>query len=206
MSSSPKLAREPQPFPYAETAAAKDGGGTAAEAAEIERREQAARTAGFEAGSAQAKAAAAAELTRTRQAVDQALSAFAGERARYYHKVEGEVVHLALSIARHILHREAAIDPLLLSGIVRVALDKVEASTRTRLRIHPQQVPEWRACFTENASGRQLPEFVEDSSLAPDRCILETDLGTTELGIEVQFKEIERGLLDLLAQRPGCLP
>jgi len=204
MSSSPKLAREPQPFPYTEAGATQDA--PVAQAAEIERREQSARAAGFEMGAAQAKAAAAAELARTRQAVEQALEAFAAERARYYHKVEGEVVSLALSIARHILHREAVIDPLLLAGMVRVALDQIEGSTRTRVRIHPQQVAEWRACFASNASGRQSPELVEDPALEPGRCVLETDLGTTELGVEVQFKEVERGLLDLLAQRPGALP
>jgi flagellar assembly protein FliH len=39
-------------------------------------------------------------------------------------------------------------------------------------------------------------------SLEANNCILETDLGTTELGIETQLKEIEKGFFDLLAQRP----
>ena len=43
------------------------------------------------------------------------------------------------------------------------------------------------------------PEVVEDPAVEPDRCILQTELGTTELGTEIQLKEIEQGLLDLLA-------
>ena len=47
-----------------------------------------------------------------------------------------------------------------------------------------------------------MPEIVEDASVLPQSCILETDMGSTELGIETQLKEIENGLFDLLAQRP----
>jgi sulfur carrier protein ThiS len=46
------------------------------------------------------------------------------------------------------------------------------------------------------------PEVVDDPSLPLERCVLETSLGQTELGVEPQLKEIERGLLDLLAKRP----
>jgi flagellar assembly protein FliH len=39
-------------------------------------------------------------------------------------------------------------------------------------------------------------------ALGANQCVLETELGTTELGIETQLKEIEKGFFDLLAQRP----
>jgi hypothetical protein len=32
--------------------------------------------------------------------------------------------------------------------------------------------------------------------------VISTQLGTTEIGIESQLKEIEQGLFDLMAQRP----
>ena len=54
---------------------------------------------------------------------------FTRDRASYFQKVEGEVVQLALGIARKILHREAQLDPLLLAGIVRVALEKIDGAT-----------------------------------------------------------------------------
>jgi hypothetical protein len=34
--------------------------------------------------------------------------------------------------------------------------------------------------------------------------VVSTQLGTTEIGIESQLKEIEKGLFDLLSQRPGA--
>jgi hypothetical protein len=50
--------------------------------------------------------------------------------------------------------------------------------------------------------GAPAPEVHEDAQLAAGECRMETSLGTTEAGIEAQLKEIETGLLDLLAERP----
>jgi flagellar assembly protein FliH len=41
-----------------------------------------------------------------------------------------------------------------------------------------------------------------DATLGPGRCMLETELGSTDLTLETQLKEIEQGFFDLLAQRP----
>jgi len=141
------------------------------------------------------------QLEEVRASVRKALADFAAERSRYFQQVEAEVVQLALSIARKILRREAEIDPLLLAGMVRVALERVESGTKVTVRVNPQQVSECRAYFAQHMEA-QVPEVAEDANLAIDHCILETSLGTTELGPEVQLKEIEQGLLDLLDRRP----
>ncbi len=131
-----------------------------------------------------------------------AVGEFIGERAAYYQKVEAEVVQLALSIARKILHREAQVDPLLLAGIARVALEKIEGATRVTLLVHPQAAAGWRQYLALTMKPGDIPEIVEDPALPPDRCKLQTSMGVAELGIEVQLKEIEQGLTDLLAARP----
>jgi flagellar assembly protein FliH len=41
---------------------------------------------------------------------------FRGARERYFAEVEQEVVKLALAIAARVLHREAQMDPLLLTA------------------------------------------------------------------------------------------
>lgn len=153
-------------------------------------------------GAARAQATFAEQLTHERQNIRDALVAFARERDAYYQKVEGEIVQLSLAIARKILHREAQVDPLMLAGIVRVALDKLESRTEVVVRVNPHHVTEWRDYFSRTLEARELPEVIEDPGIPPDRCVLQTVLGTTELGIETQLKEIERGLMDLLAHRP----
>ncbi len=141
-------------------------------------------------------------LTRERSTLASALAQFTRDRAAYFQKVEGEVVQLALSIARKILHREAQLDPLLLAGIARVALEKIDGATGVVLRIHPRDAADWRRYLTTQLEAADLPEIVEDPAQSPESCTLETSMGTAAIGLEVQFKEIEQGLMDLLGARP----
>jgi flagellar assembly protein FliH len=222
MSSSSNPALEPaknpevRPFPYAELPAPlgaeagvllDNSGMVAAGSASVTgtdsmKAQNAAAEADHQRGEAQARAGFEVRLQEIRESVRTALADFARERTHYFQQVEAEVVQLALGIARKILRREAQIDPLLLAGMVRLALERIESGTRVTVRAHPQQVSECRAYFAQRMEGHDIPEVVEDSNLAMDHCILQTVLGTTEFGPEVQLKEIEQGLLDLLERRP----
>jgi len=200
-----------QPFRYPELSAGLPSDASAANrtpgksetgSSEAAAREAAAREAGRQEGEAKARTAFDLHLAEIRENVRSAVSNFAQERARYFEHVETEVVKLALSIARKVLHREAQLDPLLLAGMVRVALGKIESSMKVVVRVSPRQVSECRTYFAQHMDPAEMPEVVEDSHLPTDHCTLETAVGTTELGMEVQLKEIEQGLFDLLQQRP----
>jgi flagellar assembly protein FliH len=146
------------------------------------------------------------EMAEQRARIAEALAGFERERAEYYSKIEAEVVHLAVAIAAKILHREARVDRMLLAALVRVALEKLQQKTRVVVRVTPQQAEAWRQYFAQSPQMAVSPEIVEDSSLGPWNCTLETELGSTELGLEPQLKEVEAGLFDLLAQRPDAPP
>jgi flagellar assembly protein FliH len=165
-------------------------------------REAQARELGRRQGEQESRAKFEEQLVRERAGVAQALADFARERADYYQKIEKEAVLLALSIARKILHREAQVDPLLLMGILRVALDRIEGATGVVLAVHPQQATVWRSYLISRMGPGELPEVVEDPAMALEQCQLRTSMGTADLGLEVQLKEIEQGLMDLLAARP----
>jgi len=169
---------------------------------QIRAREARARKEGRDEGLAQGRADFEKKLAAERETVVQAVREFAHERETYFQQAEGEVVGLALAIARKILHREAQVDPLLLAGVVRVGLDNVAAGERVRLRVHPDQIQVWRDFFSRQSDLRSLPEMMGDSTLGPGRCILETELGSTDLTLETQLKEIERGFFDLLTEKP----
>jgi flagellar assembly protein FliH len=153
-------------------------------------------------GEAQVRARFERELNTARQALAKALEDFTHEREGYFCRVEAEVVKLAVGMARKILHREVQVDPLLLAGVVRVALDKIAAGTSVRLRVHPDHVYAWHDFFANQQDHRPVPELLGDATLGMGHCVLETALGTTELTLEAQLAEIERGFFDLLAQRP----
>ena len=169
--------------------------------AKAENREKDAHARGVQEGEARVRASYEARLADNRQAIQKAVETFRGEREEYFSRVEPEVVQLALAIARKILHREAQIDPLLLTGLVHVALEKLDAGTRVRLRVHPADTHFWNEFFAR-ASGAQSPELLGDGDLQPGECVLETEVGSTQISLDTQLKEIEQGFFDLLEQRP----
>ncbi len=211
-SSAPKLQPEPEaaPFSYPEAELASGGAGSASNdsqtAEERSRRRQAeVFEQGRQSGQQQLRAELDAGLAKSREQISRALQQFALERQDYYRRIEGEVVELALAIARKILHREAQLDPHALAGIVRVTLEKLDTGTKVNLHVHPKEAPDWRHYFACRMEEVPAPDVHEDPAIALGECRIETSLGSTEIGLETQLKEIETGLLDLLAERPGAV-
>ncbi len=153
-------------------------------------------------GRAEAWADIEPQVHQLREQIPRALLEFDLRRKRYFEEVEREVVQLALSIARKILRRESTIDPWLLLGLVRVAIEQLEQATGVVVRVHPQSAAEWRNYFVLHLESERVPEVVEDQSVEPEGCRIETALGSALLGVETQMKEIETGLFDLMARRP----
>jgi flagellar assembly protein FliH len=208
----PRKQPEAVPFLYAEVASEGGHGlpgpsagkeGEAKLADQLLQRETQSRALGRHEGEIEARKKFEEQLARERAAIAAALAGFAGERAIYYQKIEGEAVQLALSVARKILHREAQVDPLLLMGIVRVALERIEGATGVVLAVNPQQSGEWRRYLASCMDPKDLPEIVDDAALAIEACELRTSMGVARIGAELQLKEIEQGFADLLAARPG---
>jgi flagellar assembly protein FliH len=199
---------EVSPFAYAEAELPSGAAGSTFDAghADEERRlrEQAAAfERGSQAAQQQLRSELDAALAQHRAGIGHALHEFSLERQSYYRRVESEVVDLALSIARKILYRETQVDPHALAGIVRVTLEKLDTGTKVDLHVHPQEAAEWRHYFACQMQDAPAPEVHEDPTIAPGECRIETSLGSTEVGLESQLKEIATGLLDLLAERPG---
>jgi len=88
------------------------------------------------------------------------------------------------------------------AALVKVALEKLQQGTRVTVHVRPEEVTPWIQYFQEKMAGRIHVDVKADLSLEVHSCVLETELGETELGIDAQLKEIEQGFFDLLAQRP----
>jgi flagellar assembly protein FliH len=144
---------------------------------------------------AQAASQAAAEQERARQSAV-LLESFAQERERYLQAVEHEVVKLALAVAARILRREAQMDPLLLTGAVRVALGQLSSSTQVRLRVPPAELNLWTEAMALLPNLAMKPVVMAGEEMRLGDCVLETELGSVDLGIRAQLGEIERGFFD----------
>lgn len=200
-SSAVRARTEPATFSYQEVSPSGVSETPAASAVREQKLRDEAHAAGLKEGEARALAAYAAEVQQMRQGLAAALEQFEHQRHQYFLDVEREVVQLAFAIARRILHREAQIDPHLLAGMSRVALETVRDAGKITLRVHPQQASDFRTFFTQQMP-ESPPEVIGDATLDIACCILETSLGRTKVGPEIQLKEIEQGLLDLQAARP----
>jgi len=148
----------------------------------------------------QAAAQAAAEQRRTRQAAE-LVESFVQERDRYLQLVEREVVELALGVAARILRREAQMDPLLLTGAVRVALGQLSASTQVRLLVPASELDLWTEAMGLMPNLAVKPQVEAGEEMRLGDCRMVTALGTVDLGLRAQLGEIERGFFDRAGSR-----
>ena len=89
-------------------------------------------------------------------------------------------------------------------GLSRQVPRAERGSIHSRAGASREHIKVWREYFAQAREHFPVPELIGDPELEPSRCILETEIGTTEIGLDTQLKEIEQGFLDLLAQRPGA--
>jgi flagellar assembly protein FliH len=142
-----------------------------------------------------------AKLQAARGPIGATVKAFETQRTEYFAKVEAEVVKLALSIAAKILHREAQVDPMLVAALVRIAIEKMREGSSVTVRVSPGRVQRWREYFAGQAHVARI-DVIEDAELNEHDCLLETELGVANFGLDTQLKEVEQGFFDLLALRP----
>jgi flagellar assembly protein FliH len=184
-------------------AAAAEAGPKADNAARVSQDEMSrltaeARAEGIEEGKQRATAQLEEELSRERKRIADVVLEFQGQCRSYYSKVEIELVHLALAIAAKILHRESQVDRLVVAGLVKVVVERLQQKTKVVVRVRPEDTERWRHYFCD-ISNLQV---VEDPALGVNACLLETEIGVADLGLDAQLKEIEQGFFDLMAQRP----
>ena len=199
--------QEPKPTPNGHGPGLTDEHVAQLLAAERLKAEERGRGLGIETGIALGREEAARQLAGERERLHrQAMSlieSFSQSRDSYLHHLEREVVELALAIAARILRREAQMDPLLLTGAVRVALGQLAASTAARLRVPAQDQPMWEEALSLMPGLTLRPQVIGEPGMELGECRMETGLGSADLGLWPQLKEIERGFFDRVGQRSG---
>ncbi len=183
-------------------------GSESARADELRRCLEQARERGFQEGRALERESMAALIKArdgSRMEPVRLLEDFNLERARYFEAVEHEVVKLALAMVARILRREAQMDPLLLSGAVRVALGQLSASTQVRLRVPAADLELWADAIAHLPNLAPKPAVVAGEAMQLGDCVLETELGSVDLGVGAQLQEIERGFFDRGGRDPSAV-
>ena len=141
-------------------------------------------------------ALAKSEEERGKRELARLVEEFARGRDWFLNAVEHEVVKLALAVAARILRREAQMDPLLLTGAVRVALGQLAATSEVQLRVPPAQVEMWTEAIALVPHLTMKPVVAAGEGMRVGDCMVESKVGTVDLGVRSQLGEIERGFFD----------
>jgi flagellar assembly protein FliH len=168
---------------------------------ELARIEREAYQRGFAEGQAQGRVQAGAEVQPALDRLAQSLASLTELRTRIRIAAEGDLLKLAVAIARRVVHRELTLDPASIGGLIRVALEKLQARELCRVRVHPDQETAIRGSL-QRFSNSQKVEIIADSSMQCGDVLFETAHGNLDGSIESQLQEIERGLADRLERLP----
>src|SRR5579872_2330792 len=95
-----------------------------------------AHQAGWNEGEAAGKQQAQSEMRTALERLAQSVQELARLRAGLREQAEGDLVRLAVAIARRVLRRELMVDPDAIEGLVRAALEKLNSQETARVRVH----------------------------------------------------------------------
>lgn len=159
---------------------------------------------GFAAGQRAGAQQAAQELEPVLVRMARTIEEMTTLRGRARAEAEEDAVRLAIAVARKILHREFSVDPEALLGLVKAALQRIDARELHRLRFHPADVPALERHLQANGMPARL-EVHADPNLERGSAIFETARGTLDASISTQLQEIERGFIDVVRRNRDAL-
>jgi flagellar assembly protein FliH len=151
----------------------------------------------YQEGQAAGRQQMVAQLEAMESRLARSIEELTGLRARFRHEAEEDVVALALAVARRILHRELTVAPDALLGLVKAALEKIEAREVHRVRVSRDDAPQVQRFFEEMGLPRRV-EVIADPGLPRGAIILDSTRGLLDASVETQLSEIERGFADLV--------
>ena len=168
--------------------------------AQIEARVRQERQAALQEGARTAEQRLRAAVDAEVQALGRGLAELAGYKDRLRREAERDLVSLAIEVARRLLHREITADTEALHGLVKAAMDKIEARELHRVRTHPQHARAIETALHTVGSPQRI-EIVPDPSLEIGSVIIETSRGSYDASVTTQLREIERGFVDMVERR-----
>jgi flagellar assembly protein FliH len=152
---------------------------------------------GLQAGQGAARKELEGELDAMAVRLARTIEDLSGMRQRFRHEAEEEVIGLAVAIARRILHRELTVAPEALVGLLKAALEKIEAREVHRVHVRPEDVPLVQRHLDQIGLPQRV-ELIADPALERGAIILDSSRGALDASVETQLAEIERGFADLV--------
>ena len=155
------------------------------------------RKEGWQEGQTAAEEAANARIEEMTGRYAEALAEVATFKDALRAQVEEEVVRLALSVAKKIVHREIQIDPAIIHTLVRVTLERVSGKSAVTVRLSPVDYNYMIGNHKDmsQTEGREI-SFESDNSLAQGDFMIQTAAGDIDARIEEEFNEVENSFFE----------
>ena len=164
--------------------------------ARVEAMEREAFAKGYAHGEREAQAVAAQKADTLLARLSQTIDEVAALRAGMLHKTERDVVRMAIAIAERVLNKSLNEDPELLLAMARVAIDRLGDGIAATIHLHPD---DHRAMMAVRAKRPDVvPSAVAieaDHTVARGGCIVRSEFGVIDLGLDAQIAELSRALI-----------
>lgn len=156
------------------------------------RRIQQAHAEGLRTGRQQAEA----DLAKVGEALAQALLSTGSLRSQLMHEAEEDLLKLSVLIARKVMMRELELDPTLVAGLVRKAVELASDEGEIVVRLNPDEyaVVAYSQEMQALSRDKRRVTLKEDPSVGPAGCVVETVRGNIDAGFDAQLEEILRRL------------
>ncbi|MDR1287760.1 MAG: flagellar assembly protein FliH [Treponema sp.] len=154
------------------------------------------RVAGRETGFAEGKAEVERLIQRTQTVLERAQD----KRAEILAETEQEIIDLVLLISRKVIKVISENQRNVVISNVVQALRKVKGRGNITVRVNMidlKLTTEHMKDFTRLVEGSKTLQIVEDSTVDPGGCIIETDFGEIDARIASQLGELETKILEI---------
>lgn len=147
---------------------------------------------GYAQGERSGAEAAARRGEATLRRLAQTVEELAGLRTELVQKTERQVVELALAIAGRVLRREVSLDRELLVAMARIALERLGENVSATIRLNPDDYAFIGAQAQVGESS--LVRVVADPLVSTGGCLVQSDFGLIDVGIDAQLGEMASAL------------
>lgn len=162
--------------------------------------------AGRQSGHAQALEEHRRQFTEAFTALTAAATGIDDARRELEADALSEVIHLAVTIARRVTRRQAAIDPGVLADNLKDAMTLAVHCADPRIAVNPGQKATLEALLPQlqlQWPALRHVQMLEDPAVAPGGCRIYSRQGMVDADLDGQ---IDRIVADLLPQRDGGTP
>jgi flagellar assembly protein FliH len=126
--------------------------------------------------------------------IGQLVASFDAEFTQLESSMADTVAHAATALARQVVRSELATRPELVAAVAAQAVEAVLLSARhIRVHVHPDDQPLVASGAAEVLAARSA-RLIADAAVARGGCVVESDLGRIDAGIEARWAQAAEAL------------